>query len=41
MLIRSIRNTFGRNLVNLDNYDIADTIHEPALTGTAIAKRVG
>jgi hypothetical protein len=28
---RSRRNTFGCNLVNLGNYDIADKIREPAL----------
>jgi methionine synthase I (cobalamin-dependent) len=39
--MRSRRNTFGCNLVNFDNYDIADKIREPALKGTAIAKRVG
>jgi 5-methyltetrahydrofolate--homocysteine methyltransferase len=35
------RNTFGCNLVNLSNYDIADKIRQLALKGTAIAKRVG
>jgi 5-methyltetrahydrofolate--homocysteine methyltransferase len=39
--MRSRRNTFGCNLVNLDNYDIADKIREPALKGIAIAKWVG
>jgi methionine synthase I (cobalamin-dependent) len=38
---QSRRNTFGCNLVNLDNYDIADKIRELALKGSAIAKRVG
>jgi hypothetical protein len=28
-------------LVNLANYDIADKIHELALKGSAIAKRIG
>jgi hypothetical protein len=34
---RSWRNTFGGNLVNLGNYDIADEIRELARKGTAIA----
>jgi 5-methyltetrahydrofolate--homocysteine methyltransferase len=38
---RSRRNTFGCNLVNPGDYDIADKIRELALKGTAIAKRVG
>ena len=38
---RSRRNTFGCNLVNLGDYDIADKISELAFKGTAIAKRVG
>ena len=37
----SRRNTFGCNLVNLGDYEIADKIRELALKGTAIAKRVG
>jgi len=38
---RSRRNTFGWELVNLGNYDIADKIRELALKGIAIAERVG
>jgi methionine synthase I (cobalamin-dependent) len=37
---RSRRNTFGCNLVNLGDYDIADK-SGLAFKGTAIAKRVG
>jgi methionine synthase I (cobalamin-dependent) len=37
----SRRNTFGCNLVNPVEYDIADNVRELALKGTAIAKRVG
>jgi methionine synthase I (cobalamin-dependent) len=35
------RNTFGCNLVNPSDYDIADKIRELALEDTAIVKRVG
>ena len=38
---RSRRNMFGCNLVDLDNYDIADKIRELAIDGIAVAKRVG
>ena len=34
-------NTFGCNLSNLGDYDIADKVRELSLKGTAIAKRVG
>jgi methionine synthase I (cobalamin-dependent) len=37
--MRSRRKTFGCNLVDLGDYDIADKIRELALKGTAIAKR--
>jgi 5-methyltetrahydrofolate--homocysteine methyltransferase len=37
----SRRNTFGCNLVNPNDYDIADLMRELSLRGTAIAKRVG
>ncbi len=33
---RSRRNTFGGNLVKLDDHDIADRIRDPVLAGTAI-----
>jgi hypothetical protein len=38
---RSTRNTFGCNLVNVVDHDIADKIRELVLKGTAIAKRGG
>jgi hypothetical protein len=40
-LPRSRRNTAGGKLVNIGNYDNADTIREPALKGKAIANRIG
>jgi methionine synthase I (cobalamin-dependent) len=37
----SRRNTFGCNLVNPGDYDVAEKIRELALKSTAIAKWVG
>jgi len=36
--MRSRRNTFGRKLVSLGNYNIADKIRELAVKGSAIAR---
>jgi hypothetical protein len=38
---RSRRNTFGCNLVNAGDYDVADKIGELSLGGPAIADRAG